>query len=437
MALSQSYHAGKGGCTVIASVNRQPILNQDFAVSGFELSYRRAAEGAATAAYSGIDSTICRVLTNSFYGFSPEELTNGGSAYIGFTNTLILEGFLDLYPSDRFIIEVQPNLFMDENLANCLSDLRHKGYSLSLKSYTPTVERSGNLKYLGMFDVVRVDIGKYHRLKVKESVKILRKYRARLMAENIGTPEELALARELGFDLFQGSVFGEPADVSSYVSLRDVPYGKLFNHLLTGRVNRDLCARIILEDPALTHMFLRKIFNNRHNRKAPQLEVERGLNKIDDIKLRHWAAVLLLDQACAGGSDEQVPQVYRRGLLMEHLAKAADLGIPTGKAFMFGVSSSLDKILGEDMETISSQLALGNSMRSALLSGENNDYSALLKAAQALEAGPESPKLPPAFSRLSSETLNKIYWDCQVNTEYITLALEYTVPPPYKGNVLH
>ena len=422
---------------MIASVTRQPILNQDFAVSEFELSYQQTENESASTAYSGIDSTICRVLTNAIYGFRPEELTKGGDAHISFTNTLVTEGFLDYYPPERFIVEVQPNLFMDENLANCLEDLRHKGYSLSLKSYAPAVERSGNQKRLGLFDVVRIDIGKYNRLRLKEIIKVLRKYRARLMAENISTPEELALARELGFDLFQGSVFGVPESVSNYVSLRDVPYGKLFNHFLTGRVNRELCAHIILEDPALTHMFLRKIFNNRHNRKAPALEVERGLNKIDDVKLRHWAAVLLLDQTCVSDADERVPQVYRRGLIMERLAAAVDLGIPESKAFMFGVASALDTILGEDRETVSEQLALGDSMRGALVSGENNSYLTLLRAAQALEAEPDDPQMPAAFSGVSAAALSKMYWDSQVNTEYITLALEYTVPPPYKGNVLH
>ncbi|MBQ9646788.1 MAG: EAL domain-containing protein [Oscillospiraceae bacterium] len=421
---------------MIVSVSRQPILNADFVIDGFELFSQAETEDASATVYSGADSAICRVLTNAFCGFGAGELTNGSDAYIGFTNNLLLEGLPDLFPPEKFIIEAQPNLFLDETLADCVSALRARGYRLALKSYTPTAERSGNLKYLGMFDVVRIDVARQHRLKVKEFVKILRKYRARILAENVDTPELLAFAREVGFDLFQGKVFGEPSSVERSVSLRDIPYGKLFNHFLTGRVNRDLCGRIILEDPALTHMFLRKVFNSRHNRKAPELEVERGLTKIDDVKLRHWSAVLLLDQAGAAGTEELVPQVFRRGLVMEQLAGAVDLAVPAAKAFMFGVSSALDRVLGEDMQTISSQLALGNSMRDALLSGKDNGYLTLLKAARAYEADPEKPKLPAAFSRLSGDEVARLLWNCQVNTEYITRSLEYTVPTPYKGNVL-
>ena len=174
-----------------------------------------------------------------------------------------------------------------------------------------------------------------------------------------------------------------------------------------------------------------------YNRRDPDAEVERALAQIGEDKLRHWAAVLLLDQACAPGMDELVPQVYRRGLLMEGLAGEANLDVPSGKAFMFGISSALDKVFGESIEEISDQLALGKSMRSALLFGEKNDFYALLQAADAVEKNGENPQLPSAFSGLGKSFLANLLWKCQVNTEYITLSLEYTVPEAYKGNILH
>lgn len=427
---------------MIASVNRQPILNAQFNMEGFELLPRREVnEDSPATTYSGEDSSICRVLTNAFCGFRKEQLLNGGTAYVEVTNNLAREGLATLYSPDRFIIEIPPNLFLNDELADMYSALHHRDYMLALKSYTPTAERSGNLKYLNMFDAVRIDIRKYHRLEVKQSVKMLRKYRVRILAENVETPEALAFARELGFDLYQGRVFGEPAALSRKVSLREMPYGKLFNHLLTGRVNRALCGHIILEDPAMTHMFFRKIFNSMYNRNNVEGEVERGLSYIGDDKLRHWAAVLLLDQGCLDGREELVPQAYRRGLLMEGLASAVDLGVPYGKAFMFGVASALDGILGESTEELSNQLALGKTMRAALLSREDNGYTALLEAAEAFEAEPEKegkpPKMPSALSVLGPKFLSDLYWKCQVNTEYITLSLEYTVPEAYKGNILH
>ena len=41
-----------------------------------------------------------------------------------------------------------------------------------------------------------------------------------------------------------------------------------------------------------------------------------------------------------------------------------------------------------------------------------------------------------AFSNIGPKYLAKMLWDCQVNTEYIIRALEYTVPSVYQGNLL-
>ena len=121
---------------------------------------------------------------------------------------------------------------------------------------------------------------------------------------------------------------------------------------------------------------------------------------------------------------------------MERLAMEANLQALPGRAFMFGVASALDRVFGEDMETVAQQLALGDKMRDALLDTDNNDYTLLLRAARAYEENPESPQLPPAFSGLGQDCIARILWDCQVNTEYIIRALEYTVPTAYHGNLL-
>ena len=413
---------------------RQLIFNENFAPIGYELFGQE--DQSSIPEFSSEDSAICRALTHVWFGFGEKQFPHDRPIYVKLTNMLLQEGIGELFPPDRFVFEIPPNLFLDEKLADYVALLYRKGYRLTLNSFTPTVERSGNLKHLNLFEVVKVDVSKYNRLRVKEFVKKLRKYRLKIAAEHVDTPELLAFAQEERFDMYQGSVFGEPERLQCSTTLRTIPYGKLFNHLLTGRVNRALCERIIMEDPALTHMFLRKAFNCLHNRKVPAMEVERGLARLDDDKLRHWSAVLLLDQAHPEGTIEEVPQVFRRGLVVERLAAETAVEVPPGKAFMFGIASALDRIFGEDIKTTASQLALGTPMKKALLGEEENDYALLLQAARAYEKNPEQPQLPPAFSNIGPKYLAKMLWDCQVNTEYIIRALEYTVPSVYQGNLL-
>ena len=418
-------------------IGRQPIYNDKYNIEGYELFYRQDAGSGAVTQYSGRDSTVCCILTDAFFGFRDGSLTNQTIPYVNLTRNLLLEGFADLYQPGAFMIEVPPNIFLDGKLGEQISLLHYKGHKISLKSYTPTIERTRNLKFFGMLDVVRLDFSRYNRLMIRESFKKLRRYHLQLLADNIETQEDLDFAHELGFDLFQGNFLETQSCLSRNVSLRDLPYGQLFNHLLTGRVNPSVCAQIISGDPVLMNMFLRKVFNCLHNRKAPLLEVERGLSKISDAELRHWTAVVLLDQACTNDSEKLVPLAFRRALLMEYLTAEVDLGVSSAKAFMFGIVSVLDRVLNEDMAAVAPQLELDDSMRATLVSNADNGYTLLLKAARAYEADPEAPAFPSVFSRLGKERISQILWKIQINTEYITLSLDYTVPSNlYKGNIL-
>ncbi|MBR3560412.1 MAG: hypothetical protein IKN81_02620 [Oscillospiraceae bacterium] len=418
------------------SVIRQIIVNSDFAPVGYELSYPFEKEPVLAPIYSSQDSVICRVLTNAFFGFGRDAVSGGRDIYVNLTNMLLKEGFPELFPPDQLVLEVAPNLFLDEKLADYISFLYRKGYHLLLKSYTPTAERSRNNHYLNLFETVCVDVSKYNRLKVKEFLKLLRKYRVKIMAESVDTPELLAFAQEERFDLLQGKVLGEPEELRGSVPLKKAAYGRLFNHFLTGRVNRAVCAHIISQDPALLHMFFRRAFNNLHNRKAPEAELKRGLDRFTDDQLRHWSAVLLLDQTCHDVSDGTVPQVFRRGLVMERLAYETQLDVAPGRAFLFGIVSALDRVFNEDMETVLSQLTIGDSMRDALLGTEKNGFTQLLNAARSFERDPDYPQLPWVFANLGPNFIKQLLWECNVNTEYIIRALEYTVPYVYQGNIL-
>ena len=75
-------------------------------------------------------------------------------------------------------------------------------------------------------------------------------------------------------------------------------------------------------------------------------------------------------------------------------------------------------------------------MRDALLGTEENDFTLLLNAARTFERDPDYPRLPQAFSSLGQVFIKKLLWECNVNTEYIIRALEYTVPNVYQGNIL-
>jgi EAL and modified HD-GYP domain-containing signal transduction protein len=68
---------------------------------------------------------------------------------------------------------------------------------------------------LPLVDVIKVDLHHVRRRALAETTRRLRRWPARLLAEKLGTEEEVHHCRALGYDLFQGYYLGRPRLLTS------------------------------------------------------------------------------------------------------------------------------------------------------------------------------------------------------------------------------
>jgi EAL and modified HD-GYP domain-containing signal transduction protein len=109
---------------------------------------------------------------------------------------------------DRFVLEILETVTFDAQLVRRLSELRRAGFQVALDDVSELSE--GLLSVLPHADIVKIDFLLTPRPALPKLAAVVRAQRKTLIAEKVETREDFALARDLGFDLFQGYFFARP-----------------------------------------------------------------------------------------------------------------------------------------------------------------------------------------------------------------------------------
>ena len=416
-------------------IGRQAIYNREMAIEGYELLYRnRAAKRSAR--ITDEDAATRAVLSDAVSVFGISALTNNLPAYINFTRTLLVEDFAYLVDPGQFIIEVPSNVTMDNTLERKLSDLHRAGYRLALDGYS---EVNGQLRFdrmIELFDIIRINVRGLNRLQIASLRKRIRRSRARFLAERIESEADFDAAMEMDFSLFQGYFFERPELLSKEIpSLANSSYGKIINELMLPAVSYDRCTRVIHSDVILTYMFLRQFQNANLSRLNPASEIRHGIQMMGTEGLRRWICLVLLKQFNMNTTEELPRQAFLRGRFIERLMEESSLEVSSGKGFLLGLFSLLDKVMDVQLETLMQGLNFSPELRDAILGRAENDYSLFLQYVVIYEMANERLILPDIGVRLNPRQISSIYMACLSDTDTAFETTQITARV-YQGNLL-
>lgn len=170
-------------------VARQPILNRDQQVIGYELLFRDGIENffrandANAAARTTLDSTL-------LMGF--EVLCNGHKAFINCTRELLLKDGITLLPSTQTVVEVLENVEPDDLVVAACTRLKAAGYIIALDDY---VAHDPQESLIPQADILKVD---FERTTVEERAALVKRYQSpncMMLAEKVETHEQFVAAQ--------------------------------------------------------------------------------------------------------------------------------------------------------------------------------------------------------------------------------------------------
>ena len=378
----------------LAMIARQAIVDSHQAVFGYELFDRSTASDAHSAA------SDAALLFNALSYAGTESLVGEKLVFINCTHESLSGGHLELIHPEKVVLEVptlpeSATLQEIEERIPTLAGLRKQGFRLA---FSEQILRRQYVSWLPLAAFIKLDMMTFAPETAESLVKFSRAHtNAQLIAEKVESAEQHQLMADLGVRLFQGYWFAKPALVQAHtIRPSQATVVQLIN-LVRKQASTAEIEDLLKKDPTLSFNLLRFINSSGFGLSCEITSFRHAVMILGLKKLFRWAA-LLLTTSRAGGSPPVVgTTAVVRGRLMELLA--AELMPPEecDNAFVVGVFSLLDTMLGVSMEKAMESVALPQPVVDALLHN-TGPFAPFLALTKACEAGDDA-----AFARYAED----------------------------------
>jgi EAL and modified HD-GYP domain-containing signal transduction protein len=370
-----------------APIARQPIVDLKRAVIGYELFDRnvlRSTEGYSLASDAAM-------LFNALSYAGTETLVGRKLVFVNCTYETLRGTHLELVHPEKVVLEVpvDPAAAPEAVAAQVevLAGLRKRGFQLA---FDQGVLRRSYAAWLPLASFVKLDTSALQPQLVEPLVKFCRaQTKARLIAEKVETAEQYERMRGHGIELFQGYWFAKPTVVQAK-ALRPAQANiiQLIN-LVRREADSAEIEQLLKRDPTLSFNLMRFINSSGFGLACEITSFRHAVMILGMKKLFRWAALLLTTSQVGGAAPAVGTTAVVRGRLMELLA--AELLPPEecDNAFVVGVFSYLDVMLGVPLENALSSVALPQSVADALLR-RTGIYAPFLRLVEACENGDDT-----------------------------------------------
>jgi EAL and modified HD-GYP domain-containing signal transduction protein len=207
----------------------------------------------------------------------------------------------------------------------------------------------------------------------------------RLIADHIYDPQQLAIAKQLKFDAFQGAQFSRPEPLpQAQIPSSTISALRLLSQARDPNIQDRVLEDAIAVDPVLTFQLLR-IVNSASVGARGVTSIGHALRLIGRNALLRWLA-LAIAASRRGTSDVDehlVRQAVERARLCEMLSGS---GRDAGTLFLVGLFSLLDVVFRMPIEELVSRVALADDAKAALLE-RTGPYADALNFAESYELG--------------------------------------------------
>jgi EAL and modified HD-GYP domain-containing signal transduction protein len=355
-------NAGPGLLKDFRFVARQPILNRDQQVFGYELLFRDGVENFFRA--SDLDAAARHTLDSTLLmGF--DVLCDGQRAFINCTRELLLKDGITLLPSSQTVVEVLENVEPDDLVIAACERLKVAGYSIALDDYVADDPRE---PMVPLADIIKVD---FERTTPEERVALVKRHgglRCRMLAEKVETQDQFADAQQAGFVYFQGYFFRRP----EVMKTREIPANRVNYLRMLEAVSRpDMDIRevegLIKQEASVLYRLLRYLNSPMFAFSNEIHSVRHALTILGERETRRWIRLVALISAGMLKSSDLVLSALVRARFCELLSPKAPKG--ESDLFLVGLVSLMDAILEVPMAEVLEKIPLDQHTKSVLMGG--------------------------------------------------------------------
>lgn len=364
-------------------LGRQPILDRQQALFGYEMLFRTADSGDANIE-TDINATASVIAHAAQLGL--DKAIGDALAFINVDAEVLMSDIFVFLPRDKVVLEIVETIHVTPAILARIGELAGHGFRFALDDVVRLSNEVGQL--LPLIHFVKLDLRHMPRPQLVALAEAFKKAGKQLIAEKVETREDHDACMALGFDYFQGFYFARPAVIAG----RKVSPSQLavidMMRLITSDADNPAIERAVKQDVTLALNLLRLVNSAAVGSRYRIDSLSQAVTVLGRRQLQRWLQIMLYaEPARAGqGATPLLMLATTRGRMLELLAQrlqpaqrnVADV------AFTVGIMSLMDTLFGISMEDILSQIPVSDDVAAALL-GRTGFFGELLQLTECIE----------------------------------------------------
>ncbi|HLV49113.1 MAG TPA: HDOD domain-containing protein [Aliidiomarina sp.] len=363
-------------------IARQPILDRERKVHGYELLFRDSEENV----FPNVDpdEATSKLLLQQHLIGDMNTVCMGKTAFINFHTNTLLDKFPGFLQKEHVCIEVLETVDITENLITACRKSFELGYNIALDDHDFDEKWEFLLPFISL---VKVDIQQQPLITLPARLKYFKANNMPLLAERVETQEEYDICLELGFTYFQGYFFERPKIIKSKML---APQQMVLLQLLAAVHQPDInfkgIADIIRNDLSLTYSLLKFVNSAAFNKGRQIKDIHHAVVFVGESEMKKYVALVALANVAHNQPEELVIKSLTRAHFMAELERLSTGESLDNTCFMVGLLSLLDVLLQTPMADVLDQLPMSEAINNAVLTRKGH-AGRLLRMIETYEKG--------------------------------------------------
>ena len=364
-------------------LGRQPVIDRQQALFGYELLFRNAISGPLDAT-AGLATTAAVIANTAQLGL--DKVIGDARGFISVDADVLASDIFAFLPRERVILQLVGTVKATDAVLARMAELTNHGFrfcAAGIAADTPNVQR-----LLPLVDYVKLDINDMPQATLARLAPLWRSAGKQLIAEKVETREEYQRCMDLGFDYFQGFHFARPAVIGGRkLSPSQLAVLDLMNMVTSDAESIDI-ERAVKKDPSLALNLLRLVNTPAAGARKRIDSIGQALLLLGRRQLQRWLQILLYADPSVRGHTltPLLMLATTRARLMELLAQRLRPGQRNlaDISFTVGIMSLMDVLFEVRMDDLMEQIPMIDEVSDALLH-RTGFFGELLRLAESIE----------------------------------------------------
>ena len=375
-------------------LGRQPVLDRNQSLFGYELLFRSTPLGQADVRQgAGLSATAAVIAHAAQLGLA--RAIGDAHCFLNVDADVLGSDIFAFLPRERTVLELAASVAPDEATLARLAELAGHGFRFALDGIDSGSAGAGMddaarlQKLLPLARFVKLDLRTTPQPALSTLVARLHGMNKTVVANKVETRDEYQACLDLGIDYFQGYYFARPSVLGGRkLSPSQAAVLELMK-LVTSDVDNADIERAVKRDVTVAMNLLRLVNTPAVGARQRIDSVSQALIVLGRRQLQRWLQIMLYAEPGTRGHN-QTPLLMlatTRGRLMELLVQRLRPGqrYLSEIAFTVGIMSLMDVLFGIPMADIVEQIPVSDEISQALLR-RGGFFGELLKLAECIES---------------------------------------------------